>query len=197
MRRYKSLDEFFLETEQFREEVNQLRAIVLKTDVKEEFKWNLPIYTVKGKNIIGIGSFKAYAGLWFHQGALLSDPYHVLINASEGKTVAQRQWRFKSMDEIDEEKILIYVHEAILNQEMGKEIKAQKKALVIPNILSLEFEKNPLLASKFEDFSHGKKREFADYISSAKQEKTKRSRLEKIKPYVMDGIGLNDKYRNC
>jgi uncharacterized protein YdeI (YjbR/CyaY-like superfamily) len=32
-------------------------------------------------------------------------------------------------------------------------------------------------------------------MATAKQEKTKITRLEKIKPMIMDGIGLNDKYR--
>jgi uncharacterized protein YdeI (YjbR/CyaY-like superfamily) len=43
--------------------------------------------------VVGIGSFKSYFGLWFHQGALLSDDENVLINAQEGKTKALRQWR--------------------------------------------------------------------------------------------------------
>ncbi|WP_236458895.1 MULTISPECIES: YdeI/OmpD-associated family protein [Flavobacterium] len=34
-----------------------------------------------------------------------------------------------------------------------------------------------------------------EYIETAKQEKTKLSRLEKIKPMIMKNIGLNDKYK--
>jgi uncharacterized protein YdeI (YjbR/CyaY-like superfamily) len=39
---------------------------------------------------VGIGGFKSYFGLWFHQGALLTDKAGVLINAQEGRTKALR-----------------------------------------------------------------------------------------------------------
>jgi uncharacterized protein YdeI (YjbR/CyaY-like superfamily) len=35
-----------------------------------------------------------------------------------------------------------------------------------------------------------------EYINEAKQEKTKLSRLEKIKPMILSNIGLHDKYRS-
>ena len=40
-----------------------------------------------------------------------------------------------------------------------------------------------------------KKREFSEYIITAKQEATKIKRLEKIVPMIREGIGLNDRYR--
>lgn len=36
-----------------------------------------------------------------------------------------------------------------------------------------------------------------EYIETAKREATVKSRLEKIKPMILKGIGLNDKYKNC
>ncbi|WP_369793058.1 YdeI/OmpD-associated family protein [Flavobacterium sp. 316] len=47
----------------------------------------------------------------------------------------------------------------------------------------------------FEKFSPYKQHEFIEYIETAKQEKTKLSRFEKIKPMILANIGLNDKYR--
>ena len=41
-----------------------------------------------GKNLVGLGSFKSYVGLWFHQGALLADKHQVLVNAQQGRTRA-------------------------------------------------------------------------------------------------------------
>ena len=41
----------------------------------------------------------------------------------------------------------------------------------------------------------GKRREYAEYISSAKREETKEKSLEKILPMIVAGIGLNDRYR--
>ena len=43
----------------------------------------------------------------------------------------------------------------------------------------------------------GKQREYAEYIQTAKQDATKQTRLEKITPMILKGVGLNDKYKNC
>jgi len=36
-----------------------------------------------------------------------------------------------------------------------------------------------------------------EYIETAKREATKTSRLEKIKPMILQAVGSNDKYKNC
>jgi uncharacterized protein YdeI (YjbR/CyaY-like superfamily) len=36
-------------------------------------KWGIPTYTVNGKNLVGIGAFKTYVGLWFFNGSFLKD----------------------------------------------------------------------------------------------------------------------------
>jgi uncharacterized protein YdeI (YjbR/CyaY-like superfamily) len=47
----------------------------------------------------------------------------------------------------------------------------------------------------FEKLTPGKQKEYAEHIGSAKKEKTQVERLEKIKPMVLEGKGLNDKYK--
>jgi uncharacterized protein YdeI (YjbR/CyaY-like superfamily) len=57
----------------------------------------------------------------------LQDKYHVLISAQEGITKSLRQWRFSSVAEIDERKILEYVNEAIAIEKMGLRIAPEKE----------------------------------------------------------------------
>ncbi len=71
--------------------------------MKETIKWGAPVYTLDYKNIVGLGAFKSYVGLWFFQGALLNDEKKKLINAQEDKTKALRQWRFNSVKKIEAE----------------------------------------------------------------------------------------------
>ncbi len=52
-------------------------------------------------------------------------------------------------------------------------------------------------AVKFKAFTSSRQRELAEHISFAKREATKQSRIEKIVPMILDGVGLHDKYRNC
>ena len=193
----KKVEEYIAKKAQWQNELIFLRNILLDLPVDETIKWGSPFYTSKGKNIVGLSAFKNYCGLWFVQGALLKDKHHVLINAQEGKTAAMRQMRFTSLDEINVDLVKEYVLEAVQNQNLGKEIKPKKKPLIIPIELQSEFDKNQQLKEIFESFTLGKKRDYAEYISEAKREATKQTRLEKIIPMILNGVGLNDKYKNC
>ncbi|HFA49829.1 MAG TPA: hypothetical protein ENJ95_12550 [Bacteroidetes bacterium] len=116
--------------------------------------------------------------------------------SNKNKTMkGMRQWRFNSIEEMDEKLILEYIAEAIQNQKEGKEIRpAKNKALEIPAELAQCFSENKILENKFNQLSLSKKRDYAEYISSAKKAETKARRLEKILPMILEGIGLNDKY---
>ena len=196
MKRHKTVDEYIIASKQWGDALKKLRSIINKTELKETVKWGAPVYTIHDKNIVGIGAFKSYVGLWFFQGALLKDSKKRLVNAQEGVTKAQRQMRFNSAKQINDKVILEYLKEAIKNQKAGKEIKPAKKASIsIPKELQIELQKNSKLKKNFNTLTPFKRREFCEYISEAKREETKNSRLEKITPMILKGIGLNDKYR--
>jgi len=191
--------EYIEQKEKWSRELIVLRSILLELPLQETIKWGVPTYTIKGKNIVGLAAFKNYCGLWFFQGGLLKDEQKILMNAQEGKTKAMLQWRFYSLEEINKELIKKYVLEAIENQKEGKMIKPQrnKKPLIIHEFLQKELDTNDKLKEKFNSFSLSRQREFSDYISNAKREATKQSRLDKIIPMIIDGKGLYDKYKNC
>lgn len=198
MKRFKSVDEYIENAEQFQAELIRLREILCQTKLVETVKWGAPCYTHDGKMLVGMGSFKSYVGLWFFQGALLSDRDKVLMNAQEGKTKAMRQWRFSSLKDIKARKIKAYVKEAIELQEQGHEIKADRtKPVDVPPELSKALSKNRKAKSAFQKLTKGKQREYTTYIADAKREETKHKRIEKILPMIEAGAGLNDKYRNC
>ncbi|WP_025665504.1 YdeI/OmpD-associated family protein [Aquimarina megaterium] len=196
MQKNKSVEEFISKNEEWKEALEILRSIMLTTEMKETIKWGVPVYTVNDKNVIGIGAFKSYVGIWFYQGVFLEDKAKKLLNAQEGKTKGLRQWRFNSTDDIDKKLILQYVTEAIRNQKDGKEIKPERsKTIEIPSELLTALNANDNLKKSFEQLTPFKQREYSEYIATAKREATRISRLEKINPMILDGIGLNDKYR--
>lgn len=178
------------------EELDLLKAIIKKTGLQETRKWGIPVFTYNGKNIVGIAGFKSFFSLWFYNGSFLEDKKQVLINASEGKTKALRQWRFRSMAEIDEAGITTYIQEAIENEKLGKRLKPQKKEqLPVPSQLETAFHDDPTFAESFARLSQAKRNEYLEHIHSAKQEKTKLSRIAKMRPLVLQGQGLHDKYK--
>ena len=122
----------------------------------------------------------------------------ILENAQEGKTKTMRHWKFKSLGEIDKSKVCKYITEAIENQKKGLQLSTKKKKkekITIPTELMLEFDKNNILKNAFEKLSYSKQKEYTEYITLAKQEKTKLFRLTKIIPLILNGKGLNDHYR--
>jgi uncharacterized protein YdeI (YjbR/CyaY-like superfamily) len=188
--------EIITEMEPWVEELLLLREIILSTGLKEEIKWGGPIYTLDGKNVLAIGGFKNFFTIWFHQGVFLSDPKKVLINASEGKTRGLRQWRFNAMAEINPALVKKYVMEAVKNAKAGREIKPEKKAtLPVPDEFKAAFRKDKRLKASFDGLTPGKQREYMEYVNDAKTEETRLRRVQKSVPMILEGKGLNDKYK--
>lgn len=197
MDKQEKIDIFFNETHLFKKGVAQLRTLALACGMTETYKWNFPIYMVNEKNIIAINKFKNHFGIWFFNGVFLSDPEKVLENAQEGKTMAMRHWKFSSAGDIDEKLVTAYIKEAIENQKKGLQLKVEKKPktkIEIPAHLSIALENNVDIKDAFNKLTYSKQKDYAEYITTAKQEKTKLSRLEKIVPLILAGKGLNDIY---
>jgi uncharacterized protein YdeI (YjbR/CyaY-like superfamily) len=181
---------------QWEKEIALLASILNKTPLEKSIKWGAEVFTYNGKNVVSYGGFKNYFTIWFYNGVFLKDQYKVLVNAQEGKTKSLRQWRFQSIEEIDENKILEYVTEAIEIEKKGLKIKPAKyKPVPLPQILENEFKKDEALKPSFEKLTPGKQKEYILFIDEAKQESTKLQRIEKIRPMILSGIGLNDRYK--
>jgi uncharacterized protein YdeI (YjbR/CyaY-like superfamily) len=196
MARTKSVDDYIGKATYWGTELARLRDILRQTELTEEIKWGAPCYTCENRNIVSLGAFKSYFGLWFHQGALLADKSKVLVNAQEGKTRALRQWRMHSARDIKPAIVKRYIKEAIQLAKEGKSIgPVRKKPVKVPDELLSALDSDATAARKFADLSPGKQREYAEHISDAKRSATKLSRIRKIIPLIKSGAGLNDKYR--
>jgi uncharacterized protein YdeI (YjbR/CyaY-like superfamily) len=179
----------------WKEELKLLQSIIAQTELIETTKWGNLVYTINGKNVLGISGFKNYFTIWFFNGVFLKDEKNLLVNAQEGKTKSLRQWRFSSKEEVNEKVMLAYILEAIENEKQGKSIKPVKKKVIISGFFEKELEANTNLAEAFQKFAPYKQKEFLEYIEEAKREETKLSRMAKIKPMILENIGLNDKHR--
>lgn len=200
MQEHKTVDGYIAKHGDQREAISLLRELVKAIISEETVKWGFPVYMINNKNVVGLGAFKAYTGIWFFQGGLLNDVDQKLVNAQEGKTKAMRQWRFNSVDEItvNSELIQAYLQEALENEIAGKAIKPNRpksKPLVIPPELQWALDASDSLKDSFNAHSLTNRRDFAEYIETAKREATKQSRLTKIIPMIQSGEGLNDKYK--
>lgn len=191
----KTVDDYVSTHPLWSEELVILQSLLEKTELQPDIKWGMPVYTLKNKNVIGLTGFKHHFGLWFYQGAFLSDPDRILVNAQEGKTKGMRHVYLKSKSEIDKKQLIVYIEEAIANEKAGKRFAPAKRSRVLPPELAELFSQDELLGKAFEQLSLGKRNDYAAYIESAKRDATKISRLEKIIPMIREGIGLHDKYK--
>jgi uncharacterized protein YdeI (YjbR/CyaY-like superfamily) len=188
--------DIIMEDPSWSQELLTLREIILPMGLKEEIKWGGPLYTLDGRHVLAIGGFKNYFAIWFHHGVFLSDPNQVLVNAGEGRTRGLRQWRFASAEKIRPALIRKYIKEAIKNSREGKEIRPEKKAAIaVPAELQSAFRSDKALKTAFQGLTPGKQREYLEYIAEAKTEATREKRVGKIMPMILEGQGLNDKYK--
>lgn len=190
--------EYISSTGQWEEALMLLRGVFLEAGMVEHVKWGIPVYTHKGRNLTGMAVFKAYAGIWFYQGAFLSDPGKKLMNAQEGKTRALRQWRFSSPPEVWESLPLVlqYTREAMLNCDREMKIKPDRnQTFEIPEEMEQWLASDGQLKECFGKLSAARQREYAEYITTARQDKTRVSRMVKVFPLILNGSGLYDKYK--
>jgi len=198
MERFHTVDEYIASSGSWEKSLQLLRELISSTELLETVKWGMPVYTLNNKNIVGFSAFKSWTGLWFYQGVFLKDPERRLINAQEGTTKGLRQMRFSALNEIEESRdiILAYLEEAIQNQKKGKVLKPERnRKLEIPGELQDAFSRDPALKDAFDALSLTNKRDFAEHVDSAKREETRKHRLEKVIPMILEGIGLNEKYK--
>jgi len=188
------VDWFFDEKQKWQEEFKQLRDIVLDCDLVEELKWGQACYTFEKKNIVLIHGFKEYCALLFFKGALLKDPKGILIQQTENVQAA-RQIRFTSVQQITKLKATLkkYIYEAIEAEEAGLKVTFKKTSdFTVPEELQAKFDKNPALKKAFYSLTPGRQRGYIFYFSSAKQSKTRTSRIGKYEKQILKGKGLDD-----
>lgn len=98
---------------------------------------------------------------------VLGDKFNKLFNAQEGKTKAMRQWRFSTLEDIEQnaEFIQMYIDEAIENQKQGKELKISRATKIPETPVELEdgFTNNPPLKKSFDSLCPRKQREWLPY----------------------------------
>jgi len=187
----------YIDKSPWREELLLLREIILETGLTETIKWGAPCYMLGKDNVVGLASFKSYAGLWFFQGGLLKDEGGYLMNAQEGKTKAMRQWRFYHTDAIREAPVKEYIQESIVyfSQHIKIAPDRSKVDVALPDELRNALEQDGKLMENWEKLSPGCKREYAGYIAEARKTETRVARVLKIIPLILELKTLNERYK--
>jgi uncharacterized protein YdeI (YjbR/CyaY-like superfamily) len=188
------VDGFLRKAKKWRDEMAELRRIVLTCPLTEEMKWMHPCYSLNGSNVVLIHAFKEYCALLFFKGVLLKDDAGVLIQQTKN-VQAGRQIRFTSLEQIIamEATLKAYIHEAIEAEKAGLKVKLKKTSeFPMPEEFKKALGKNPALKTAFRMLTPGRQRAYLLHFSAPKQSRTREARIEKYTRHILDGEGLND-----
>jgi uncharacterized protein YdeI (YjbR/CyaY-like superfamily) len=187
------VDFFFSKTKTWQEEFKKLRTIVLDCGLTEELKWGTPCYTLEGRNIVLMHGFKDYCALLFFKGVLLKDTHGILIQQS-ANVQAARQVRFTNVNQIVKLKPVLkkYILEAMKSEKAGLQVTFKKSSeFTIAEEFQHQLEESPALKKAFYALTPGRQRAYLLYFAQPKQAKTREARVEKCKPQILAGKGLN------
>jgi uncharacterized protein YdeI (YjbR/CyaY-like superfamily) len=188
------VDDFIADAKKWQEELKRLRAILLNSELTEEFKWSQPCYTFQGKNVVVIGALKESCALAFFKGVLLKDVHGVLTRPGQ-HSQSTRWFKFASAREIAEMKSVVkaYIREAIEVEKAGLKVKLKKTSdLKIPEELQTMLDEFADFRIAFDALTPGRQRAYIYHFSAPKQAKTREARVQKYMPHILKGKGLLD-----
>ena len=188
------IDKGILELEPFAQKIcKKLRKIILSADPEliEDWKWG-PNYYLKGM-VCGYWGFKKHVSFVFFQGSLLKDKKKILLE--NPGNVHNRHIKFTDVNQIDDKIILEYLFEAIDNNKKGlKIIETKDKTVETPVDLVKALKKAKLLVY-FDSLAFSHRKEYVQWIESAKKEETRLKRIEQAIEKLQEKQGLQDKYK--
>lgn len=188
-----NVDEYLKNAKLWREEIAELRAIVLSSGLKEDWKWRAPCYTHAGANIAMIGAFKDNCVLSFFKGALLKDPQG-LLEKPGANTQAARVIRFTDSKTIAKlaPTLKSYLRQAMEIEKAGLKVEKTSEPEPVPEELQTKFDERPDFEQAFFALTPGRQRAYLMFFAAAKQSTTRTSRIEKYTQQILDGKGMND-----
>ena len=187
------VDAYIDNSEKWPEEMRALRPTLLDAGLTEEIKWRQPCYTHQGKNIAIVQEMNDFLALMFFKGALLEDPEGVLQDQGPN-TRSARRIRFTSVDDVSRlsDTVKAYLEEAMSVEEAGLEVPPAPEPDLVEE-LQTRLDEDPELKEAFESLTPGRRREYNIYFSDAKKAKTRRARVGRYVPQILDGKGLRDR----
>lgn len=171
----------------------KLRSIILKADdsIQEDWKWG-PHYSSNGM-VCGYGGFQKHVKFTFFNGAGMKDPKKLFNHCVDNEF--SRSIKYTDIKEIDEKTIAEYVKDSVAVNEKGFKRETKNKTIEVPADLQQALDKNKTAAAFFKDLSYVYKKDFVEWVTSAKREETRKDRISKVVEKCKDKRRMNDQYK--
>ncbi|WP_317899678.1 YdeI/OmpD-associated family protein [Aurantibacillus circumpalustris] len=167
--------------------------------VEETVKWGFPHFDYQNGPLCGIASFKQHCAIGFWKAALMKDS-KTLIGMAKTEKAMGHLGRITSLKDLPKDSVLIkYIKNAMKLNEQGiklspKTKQAKTKELIIPDYFTKTLGKNKKALKTFEAFSPTNKKEYVLWVTEAKTEETRNTRLATAIEWMSEGKIRNWKY---
>ncbi|HYK41027.1 MAG TPA: YdeI/OmpD-associated family protein [Thermoanaerobaculia bacterium] len=181
--------------------LRHLRELVHEAcpEAEETLKWRSPTWMYGGKILCGMAAFKEHAAfIFWHRGMV-----DVLgKDGDQADTAMGSLGRLTSLKDVpSDRKMTKYIRQAADLTESGvpsRPRQAKKSApAAVPDDLQARLKKNRAAAATFEKFPPGARKEYIQWITEAKQDATRKKRLDTTIEWLAEGKRRNWKYENC
>ncbi len=198
-KRDKRVDTYIAKSADFAKPIlSHLREVVHKgcPEVEETIKWGFPNFVYKGM-LCNMAAFKQHCSFGFWKAPLMKDK--ALMGNAKSENAMRHFGRITSLADLPSQKVLLhYIKEATQLNESGAKLppkmKSEKKELKIPDYFKKALSKNKKALKTFESFSYSNKKEYVEWITEAKSEETRDSRLQTAIEWIAEGKVQNWKY---
>ncbi len=181
--------------------LHHLRALMHDAipEVEETIKWGMPHFLYKGKNIAGIAAFKAHASFTIHGEAA----------ANEAREVQKGMGHFGKIgsladlpaDDVLKSRIAAAVARIEIDGTAYKRKptgpRQPKPELPIPREFAAALDAAPMAKVTLEAFAPSHRREYVEWVSSAKRSEIRDKRIAEAIGMLSEGKKRNWKYENC
>lgn len=174
--------------------LNHIRTVVHEAcpPVEETIKWSMPHFDYGGI-LCSMAAFNEHCAFHLWHGSLIVE---------NGTREAMGQFgRITKVSDLPPKKAMIgYIKAGMKLRDEGvtspTRSKAKKKSVevVVPVELTTALKKNKKALAAFENFPPSHKREYAEWISEAKREETRKKRVDNAVEWITEGKGRNWKY---
>lgn len=203
MSKDKRVDAYIAKAQPFaRPILTKLRSLIHKgnPEVQETIKWGMPSFDYKGP-FCSFAAFKQHAVFGFWKYKLIKDPNGYLGEIfNKGGTAMGNLGRMTSVKDLPPDKFVIdFVRQAKKLNDDGVKIPAKPKKpkaeLVVPSYFKNAVKKNKKASEVFDKGSYSFKKEYVMWVTEAKTEETRNSRLATAVDWMSQGKGRNWKYQ--
>ena len=166
-------------------------------DIEEGLKWGMPYFTHQGSLLCFMAAFKKHCAFRFWDGKLMEDPEGILLDV--GKSNMMDIGKISSLEDLPAEEVLSrYVANALAVAKTGEKPKKASRSTAevppMPDDLAAALQENDAARATFEGFSNSNKKEYVEWLTDAKTEKTRLKRLATAIEWMAEGKVRNWKY---